>query len=99
LLAPHQGFWLKANAPAPDVVAPVASRDEGASPPLYRSGSPPAVVALRAEAEVDGAARTGQAFVMLSDEGALGHDALDAYELAPFAASYLTVSTASVTGD
>ena len=83
-VAPFQGFWVKAFAENPLLVAPPEARIE-AAPPV-------SAVTTALELAISGTA-SGQpvadaAFVSFHSEATSGLDPLDAYELVPFRATY-----------
>ena len=84
LVASFQGFWVKANAVDPVLVAPAAARvlSPAPVPPLT------AALGLVLEGELGGEAVSDAAFVSFHDEALPGLDPLDAYELVPFRATY-----------
>lgn len=107
-LSAYQGFWVKAHATDPALVAPEAARDPLFFPPFYgldASASPSAsaekgttsdeiVLGLRADATVGGVARAGHAFLHATDRATAGHDRLDAYALPALDATSLTLAFA-----
>ena len=91
LVASFQGFWVKANAVDPVLVAPAAARvlSPAPVPPLT------AALGLVLEGELGGEAVSDAAFVSFHDEALPGLDPLDAYELVPFRATYAALYAAA----
>ena len=82
-VAAFQGFWVKASAEDPELVAPREARAPSATPPVAAS-----VLALTVEGTADGAPVADGVYVSFQEGAANGLDRFDAYELAPFAARY-----------
>ncbi len=91
LIAPWQGFWVKANAADPVLTLTDEVRSAGA--PLRKS-TPPPHIRLRLDSEQ----RQSSTVVMFHPEAEPGKDRLDAYKLRPFGAEYLSLSTGLADG-
>ncbi|MEM8601759.1 MAG: T9SS type A sorting domain-containing protein [Bacteroidota bacterium] len=106
VLAAGQAFWVKANAAAPGLVAPLAARAPGGGTLLARQGHPeagnpestPLAIEFAATGTVGTLDRADAAFIHFDEAALTGADPLDAYELAPFASTYLSLFTEDIEG-
>ena len=83
LVDDFQGFWVKAHASNPQLVAPAGARTT-ATPPVAASTA----LGLAVEGTVAGQAVRDELFVAFHGDALVGLDPLDAYELVPFRSHY-----------
>ncbi len=86
LIAPGQGFWVKANAAGPALSLTHDVRGVGGV--LLKSTSVPQV-----KLQLEGGELSSKASVMFSEFAELGKDRYDAFKLAPLTATYLSLGT------
>lgn len=97
LIAPFQGFWVKANTIGASLIADLDDKTTGG---VFRKTNPNEKNRLEdlVESPVIGfTLRTDglekESFIMFSEEGLVGKDSFDAYQLEPFTDSYLELYT------
>ncbi|MEP0005379.1 MAG: invasin domain 3-containing protein [Balneola sp.] len=97
LIAPFQGFWVKANATSPSLVVDTDVKTNGGifyktnseeNDPLEEIRNSPV---LGFELSTNGLRK--ESFIMFSEQGLVGKDPFDAYQLEPFTDSYLELYT------
>ncbi|MEM8600388.1 MAG: FG-GAP-like repeat-containing protein [Bacteroidota bacterium] len=98
ILATGQAFWAKSFKPNTELTAPPEGRVPGAQTQLYARNAPastalPLVVGFSVSGFVGTTPRSNAAFVHFDETALTGADPLDAYELAPFSSTYLSLFT------
>ncbi|MBR9916829.1 T9SS type A sorting domain-containing protein [bacterium] len=97
LIAPFQGFWVKANASSPSLIVDTDVKTNGGvfyktnpeeNDPLEEMRTSPV---LGFELTTNGLRK--ESFIMFSEQGLVGKDPFDAYQLVPFTDSYLELYT------
>lgn len=97
LIAPFQGFWVKANAASPSLVVDTEAKTTGGVFYKTRNDKKDELEGLRDSPVIgfklstDGLEK--ESFIMFSEEGLVGKDKFDAYQLEPFTDSYLELYT------
>ncbi|MEM8601930.1 MAG: integrin alpha, partial [Bacteroidota bacterium] len=94
VLAAGQAFWAKGSLTGVDLIAPLEARVHGGGTLHAREGDPgaaPLALGFEVTGTVGTLARTDAAFVHFDEAALTGSDPLDAYELAPFASTYLSL--------
>ncbi|MEM8600626.1 MAG: T9SS type A sorting domain-containing protein [Bacteroidota bacterium] len=96
VLAAGQAFWNKAFD-TPTLAAPASARVPGGGT-LYAREAAPLALGFEVSGTVGTLARTDAAFVHFDEAALTGTDPLDAYELAPFASTYLSLFAEDAAG-
>jgi hypothetical protein len=86
LLAPWQGFWVKANAANPEWSITDESRSAGG---IMRKENPTPVIRF----SLEGDGQRSSTVVMLSDQAEVGKDRWDAYKLQSLKTDYVSLFT------
>jgi len=89
LIAPWQGFWVKANAASPQVVFTDTVRNAGGA--LLKQAKP---VIPKIDLELEGNGLSSRAIVLFHEQAERGKDPLDAYKLQSLSPDYLLLGTA-----
>ncbi len=89
LIAPFQGFWVKANANSPSLIVNKDVKTTGGN--FIRKQNARTEPVLQLEAITDGLSKRTN--LMFSDEGSLGIDNKDGYRLVPFSSSHIEFYT------
>lgn len=93
LIAPWQGFWVKADAPSPALSLDDSVRTAGDDVPLKKLTVPQVRFTL------SGAGRTSDAILMFDGRAKSGKDSLDAWKLQPLNGDYLSLYTTATGGE
>lgn len=88
LIAPWQGFWVKANSANPSLAITDDARSAGGI--FYKQAQKPVP---QLHFKMSGKNVSSQIVLMFSDQASLQKDHLDAYKLAPLNADYLSLFT------
>lgn len=88
LIAPWQGFWVKANAASPQVVFTDTVRNAGGA--LLKQAKQ---VIPKIDLELEGNGLSSKAIVLFHDQAERGKDPLDAYKLHSLSSDYLLLGT------
>ncbi|NNF57350.1 MAG: T9SS type A sorting domain-containing protein [Rhodothermaceae bacterium] len=91
LIAPFQGFWVKANATSPSLMLDANAVTTGGIFSGRQSAIP--VIALRADATVAGVEMYGEAFLQIDPTAEADVDRLDAHFLTPLSSEYIAMMT------
>ncbi len=91
LIAPFQGFWVKANAPSPDLRVTTDAKTTGGAFLRKELASPDENPMFELELSIDGLEKKTSIF--FTDEGSRGKDLLDGYTLLPFTDNRLDLHT------
>ncbi len=91
LIAPFQGFWVKANAPSPDLRVTTDAKTTGGSFLRKEQASPEENPMFELELSIDGLEKKTSLF--FTDEGSMGKDVLDGFTLLPLTNNRLDLHT------
>ncbi|MEM8601899.1 MAG: integrin alpha, partial [Bacteroidota bacterium] len=97
VLAAGQAFWAKGFLTDAELIAPLEARVPGGGT-LYARESAPLALGFEVSGTVGTLARIDAAFVHFDEDALTGTDPLDAYELAPFASTYLSLFAEDAAG-
>ena len=97
LIAPFQGFWIKANAPSPSLIADLDIKSTGGTFYKRNNKEKDELDELRDSPTLGFTLKNDQSekesFIMFSEQGLVGKDRFDAYQLEPFTDTYLELYT------
>lgn len=86
IIAPWQGFWVKANAVSPSLSISDTVRSGGGL--LYKKNPIPVL-----KLSLSGSEKSSETIIMLSNEASIDKDPLDAYKLKSLSDDYLSLYT------
>ena len=89
LIAPFQGFWVKANSTSPVLKVQKAAKTTGGV--FYKPNTTIPAIEFTLEAD----SLRARAYIGFSDEGKPGNDPLDAYRLEPLSDTFVALYTTS----
>lgn len=94
IIPPFQGFWVKANAPAPVLKINQSAKTTGGV--FYKQmANPEPVIMFRAENDT----LEANTYLMFTADAWRGNDLFDAYRLIPFTNTYVDIYTISEASD
>ncbi len=92
LVAPFQGFFVKANAASPSLSIAASSLTTGGT--IYKGDEESHLIALN----LVGATKSTQTFIALRTDASIGKDRWDSFQLTPLVDDYLLLYSASPEG-
>lgn len=93
IIAPGQGFWVKANAGSPSLSINESVKKDTSSVLLKKTTVPQLTLTIK------GGTYSGRAIIMFNENSSTGKDPLDAYSLYSLSNEWISVSTENSNGE